>query len=101
MKGRLALLLISGIVSYPLQASPDFEHYVTGLKQEALAAGISPATVTAAFADIHLIEVAIRHDKISRNLNRPSPLIFLAPCRNGKSIKPNGYIVSICRCSQK
>lgn len=40
MKGRLALLLISGIVSYPLQASPDFEHYVTGLKQEALAAGI-------------------------------------------------------------
>lgn len=63
MKGRLALLLISGIVSYPLQASPDFEHYVTGLKQEALAAGISPATVTAAFADIHLIEVAIRHDK--------------------------------------
>ncbi len=63
MKGRLALLLISGSVSYPLQASPDFEHYVTGLKQEALAAGISPGTVTTAFADIHLIEVAIRHDK--------------------------------------
>ncbi len=63
MKGRLALLLISGIISYPLQASPDFERYVTGLKQEALATGISPATVTTAFADIHLIEVAIRHDK--------------------------------------
>ena len=63
MKGRLALLLISGIISYPLQASPDFEHYVTGLKQEALAAGISPATIATAFVDIHLIEVAIRHDK--------------------------------------
>ncbi|HDX8403186.1 lytic transglycosylase domain-containing protein [Aeromonas dhakensis] len=63
MKRRLALLLMGGLSSHPLQASPDFDHYVTGLKQEALAAGIQPVTIAAAFADIHLIEVAIRHDK--------------------------------------
>lgn len=63
MRGRLALLLLSGVLSMPLQASPDFEQYVAGLKQEALTAGISAATVQAAFADIRLIEAAIKHDK--------------------------------------
>ncbi|MGY3901022.1 lytic murein transglycosylase [Aeromonas lusitana] len=63
MRGRLALLLLGGVLSTPLQASPDFEQYVAGLKQEALTAGISAATVQAAFADIRLIEAAIKHDK--------------------------------------
>ncbi|WP_348686164.1 lytic murein transglycosylase [Aeromonas bestiarum] len=63
MKGRLALLLLSGLLSAPLQASPDFDTYVTGLKQQALAAGIKPETVAAAFADIRVIEPAIKHDK--------------------------------------
>ena len=63
MRGRLALLLLSGVLSMPLQARPDFDAYVTTLKQEAVAAGISAATVQAAFADIRLIEVAIKHDK--------------------------------------
>ena len=63
MQGRLALLLLSALLSAPLQASVDFDHYVTSLKQQALAADIQPATVTAAFADIRLIEAAIKHDK--------------------------------------
>ncbi|MGY3856670.1 lytic murein transglycosylase [Aeromonas intestinalis] len=63
MRGRLALLLLSGVLSMPLQARPDFDAYVTTLKQDAVAAGISAATVQAAFADIRLIEVAIKHDK--------------------------------------
>ncbi|WP_429146090.1 lytic murein transglycosylase, partial [Aeromonas rivipollensis] len=63
MQGRLALLLLSALLSAPLEASVDFDHYVTSLKQQALAAGIQPATVTAAFADIRLIEAAIKHDK--------------------------------------
>lgn len=63
MRGRLALLLLGGLLSGPLQASPDFERYVEGLKQEAVAAGIPAATVRAAFADIRLIEAAIKHDK--------------------------------------
>ncbi|MEG0007909.1 MAG: lytic murein transglycosylase [Aeromonas sp.] len=63
MRGRLALLLLGGVLSTSLQASPDFEQYVAGLKQEALTAGISAATVQAAFADIRLIEAAIKHDK--------------------------------------
>lgn len=63
MKGQLALLLLGGLLSSPLQASPDFERYVIGLKQEALAAGIKAETVAAAFADIRVIEPAIKHDK--------------------------------------
>ena len=63
MKCRLDLLLLSGLLSAPLQASPDFYAYVTGLKQQALAAGIKPETVAAAFADIRVIEPAIKHDK--------------------------------------
>lgn len=63
MRGRLALLLLGGLLSAPLQASPDFERYVEGLKREAVAAGIPAATVRAAFADIRLIEAAIKHDK--------------------------------------
>lgn len=63
MRGRLALLLLSSVLSMPLQARPDFDAYVTTLKQDAVAAGISAATVQAAFADIRLIEVAIKHDK--------------------------------------
>jgi membrane-bound lytic murein transglycosylase B len=63
MKCRLALLLFSGLLSAPLQASPDFYAYVAGLKQQALAAGIKPETVAAAFANIRVIEPAIKHDK--------------------------------------
>lgn len=63
MKGRLALLLLGGILSTPLQASPDFNDYVVGLKREAVAAGIPSVTVEAAFADIRIIEAAIKHDK--------------------------------------
>ncbi|MFQ2151038.1 lytic transglycosylase domain-containing protein [Aeromonas sanarellii] len=63
MRGRLALLLLGGLLSAPLQASPDFARYVEGLKQEAVTAGIPAATVQAAFADVRLIEAAIRHDK--------------------------------------
>ncbi|MFR9704329.1 lytic transglycosylase domain-containing protein [Aeromonas sanarellii] len=63
MRGRLALLLLGGLLSAPLQASPDFARYVEGLKQEAVAVGIPAATVQAAFADVRLIEAAIRHDK--------------------------------------
>lgn len=63
MRGRLALLLLGGLLSAPLQASPDFARYVEGLKLEAMAAGIPAATVQAAFADVRLIEAAIRHDK--------------------------------------
>lgn len=63
MRGRLALLLLGGILSTPLQARSDFDHYVASLEKEAVAAGISAATVQAAFADIRLIEAAIRHDK--------------------------------------
>ncbi|WOX50194.1 lytic murein transglycosylase [Aeromonas sp. XH] len=63
MRGRLALLLLGGLLSAPLQASTDFARYVEGLKQEAVAVGIPAATVQAAFADVHLIEAAIRHDK--------------------------------------
>ncbi|WP_421189836.1 lytic murein transglycosylase [Aeromonas sanarellii] len=63
MRGRLALLLLGGLLSAPLQASPDFARYVEGLKQEAVIAGIPAATVQAAFADVRLIEAAIRHDK--------------------------------------
>ncbi|MEB6606045.1 lytic transglycosylase domain-containing protein [Aeromonas sanarellii] len=63
MRGLLALLLLGGLLSAPLQASPDFARYVEGLKQEAVAVGIPAATVQAAFADVRLIEAAIRHDK--------------------------------------
>ncbi|MCH7369992.1 lytic murein transglycosylase [Aeromonas sp. MR16] len=63
MKGRLALLLLGGILSTPLQASPDFNDYVVGLKREAVAAGIPSVTVEVAFADIRIIEAAIKHDK--------------------------------------
>ncbi|WP_310598217.1 lytic murein transglycosylase [Aeromonas aquatica] len=63
MKGWLALLLLGGILSTPLQASPDFNDYVVGLKREAVAAGIPSVTVEAAFADIRIIEAAIKHDK--------------------------------------
>lgn len=63
MRGRLALLLLGGLLSAPLQASPDFARYVEGLKLEAMTAGIPAATVQAAFADVRLIEAAIRHDK--------------------------------------
>jgi membrane-bound lytic murein transglycosylase B len=63
MRGRLALLLLGGLLSTPLQARPDFEQYVAGLRQEALSAGIPAATLEAAFADIRVIEPAIKHDK--------------------------------------
>ena len=63
MQGRLALLLLGALLSAPLQARPDFAQYVAGLRQEALAAGIPAATLDAAFADIRIIEPAIKHDQ--------------------------------------
>lgn len=63
MQGRPVLLLLGALLSASAQAGADFDHYVTSLKQQALAAGIQPATVTAAFVDIRLIEAAIKHDK--------------------------------------
>ncbi len=63
MQGRPVLLLLGALLSASAQAGADFDHYVTSLKQQALAAGIQPATVTATFADIRLIEAAMKHDK--------------------------------------
>ena len=63
MPGRSALLLLGVLLGSPVLAGVDFDHYVAGLREEALAAGIPSATVTAAFADVRLVEAAIRHDK--------------------------------------
>lgn len=63
MPGRSALLLLGVLLGSPVLAGVDFDHYVASLREEALAAGIPPATVTAAFADVRLVEAAIRHDK--------------------------------------
>ncbi len=61
--GRLALLLSGALSGSPVQAGPDFDQYVASLKEQALAAGMLPETVSAAFADVHLVDAAIRHDK--------------------------------------
>ncbi|WP_421282102.1 lytic murein transglycosylase [Aeromonas taiwanensis] len=63
MPSRSALLLLGALLGSPVQAGVDFDHYVASLREEALAAGIPSATVTAAFADVRLVEAAIRHDK--------------------------------------
>ncbi|WP_281705142.1 lytic murein transglycosylase [Aeromonas taiwanensis] len=63
MPGRSALLLLGALLGSPVLAGVDFDHYVTSLREEALAAGIPSATVTTAFADVRLVEAAIRHDK--------------------------------------
>ncbi|WP_043760719.1 lytic murein transglycosylase [Aeromonas taiwanensis] len=63
MPGRSALLLLGVLLGSPVLAGVDFDHYVASLREEALAAGIPSATVTAAFADVRLVEAAIRHDK--------------------------------------
>lgn len=56
--------MLSGALSgSPVQAGPDFDQYVASLKEQALAAGMLPETVSAAFADVHLVDAAIRHDK--------------------------------------
>ncbi len=61
--GRLALLLSGALSGSPVQAGPDFDQYVASLKEQALAAGMLPETVSAAFADVHLVDAVIRHDK--------------------------------------
>ena len=61
--GRLALLLSGALSGSPVQAGPDFDQYVASLKEQALAAGMLLETVSAAFADVHLVDAAIRHDK--------------------------------------
>ena len=101
MRGWRALLLLSGILSAPLQASPAFDDYVVGLKREAVAAGISPATVEAAFADIRIIEAAIKHDKNQPEFKLTLDSYIPAQCPKGKSIRPKPYIANICRCSRK
>lgn len=99
--GRLALLLSGALSGSPVQAGPDFDLYVASLKEQALAAGMLPETVSAAFADVHLVDAAIRHDKNQPEFKLTLDTYIPGRCRNGKSSKPKPYIASICRCSQK
>lgn len=95
MKGQLALLLLGGLLSTPLQASPDFERYVIGLKQEALAAGIKAETVAAAFADIRVIEPALFNAARTSWVNlaaKPAPKS--APKSASKAAAPKASKVS-------
>lgn len=62
--------MLSGALSgSPVQAGPDFDQYVASLKEQALAAGMLPETVSAALRMSTLSMPPSGTTKISRNSN--------------------------------
>lgn len=63
LHGWLAGIGLSLALPTLAQSPLSFEQYVLGLQQEAQAQGIRAQTLTTAFADVHFIERAVKHDR--------------------------------------
>ncbi len=59
----LSVMLLAGATTAQANEAKDFNTYVQGLKNEAIEAGIAPATVDAAFKDVKLFKRAISADR--------------------------------------
>ncbi|GAA4492782.1 lytic murein transglycosylase [Pseudaeromonas paramecii] len=54
---------MAACLSVQAQSPLSFQQYVQALRQEALAQGIRPQTLATAFADVHFIARAVKHDR--------------------------------------